>query len=88
MLLSLLTCREALKHLDDYLDRELSERDLVLVEKHLRICRHCARQFSDEAAFIRNLRSKMNRIEAPTGLLAKIAAGLETGAVTPDQEVG
>ena len=63
MFLSILTCRETLAQLNDYLDRELSPRETQLVERHLRICRHCAQQFRFEAELLRDIREKVARLE-------------------------
>lgn len=76
MLLGILTCREALARLDFYIDRELSPREQKLVARHLKICHHCARKFRFESEIVVGLRQKLERIEAPTELLAKIRAAL------------
>ena len=76
MLFSYITCREALERLDDYLDRELTGRDVALVDRHLRICRRCARQFAAEATFVEDLRTKLKHMRAPAGLLDKLIAEL------------
>ncbi len=76
MLLGILSCQEAIARLDDYIDRELSPRETVLVARHLKICAHCAKQFRFETTLAAGLRAKIERIEAPPGLLAKIRAAL------------
>lgn len=84
MLFSLITCREALLQLDDYLDRELSDDEIQLVEKHLRLCNHCAQKFSFENAFLQQLKTKVRRVESEDvqvlSLLERIKARL------PDSE--
>ena len=36
-----LTCEEALRRLDDYLDSELDERQMAMVRRHLKECDMC-----------------------------------------------
>ena len=63
MFLTLLTCKETLAQLDDYLDRELTPRETQLVNRHLKICRHCAKKFAFEAALLREIKDKVQKIE-------------------------
>jgi anti-sigma factor (TIGR02949 family) len=42
-------CELALKHLVEFLDRELPERDYDGVEQHLRICRNCCSRMEFES---------------------------------------
>lgn len=77
MLLGILSCKETLSRLDDYLDRELSPREAQLVARHLKICRHCAKRFAFETELVEGLRARLNRIEAPADLLAKIRLSLD-----------
>ena len=71
------TCEEAFRRLDDYLDRELSEREMVLVHEHLEICAGCAREFRFEESVLRGVRSKLRQIELPESLQARIQSVLE-----------
>lgn len=73
MLLGLLSCREALERLDDYVDRELTQEEMRMVRRHLRICHECTRKFDTEAVFVQDLRTKMNRLDIPADLAAKIS---------------
>jgi anti-sigma factor (TIGR02949 family) len=70
------TCEDAFRRLDDYLDRELSPREIPLVEAHLRECAVCASEFAFEASVIRQVRSKLERLTAPPDLLSRISASL------------
>ena len=83
MFLSLLTCKETLSRLDDYLDRELSPRETQLVEMHLKICRHCTQKFTFEAALLREIKDKVQRIATDdaqvAALLGRIKAALPEG---------
>ena len=63
--LSRYTCEEAFRRLDDYLDRELSSEETVLVKEHLEICAGCAREFNFEDSLLKGVRSKLRQIELP-----------------------
>lgn len=75
--LSRYTCEEAFRRLDDYLDRELSAEETVLVKEHLEICAGCAREFNFEASLLSGVREKLRQIELPPTLQAKILGALE-----------
>jgi anti-sigma factor (TIGR02949 family) len=77
MLFNLYTCHEALRRLDDYLDRELSPLEMQRVDQHLRICRYCSRHFAFEARFMEEMKSKLTRLSVPSSLQSKIALLLE-----------
>ena len=74
--LSRFTCEEAFRRLDDYLDRELSEREMGLVREHLEICAGCAREFSFEESVLRGVREKMRQIDVPADLRARVQSAL------------
>ncbi len=80
MFLSLLTCKETLARLDDFLDRELSAREVTLVQRHLKICGHCSKIYAFEADFLRELKQKVQHVETSdenlTGLMDRIRAAL------------
>ncbi len=76
MFLSLLTCRETIARLDDYLDRELSPREQTLVQRHLKICHHCTQIFRFEADLLDHMRQKLQRIEMPSDLKERILSSL------------
>ena len=75
--LSRYTCEEAFRRLDDYLDRELSAEETVLVKEHLDICAGCAREFNFEESLLRGVRSKLRQIDVPASLQARILSVLE-----------
>lgn len=66
------TCEDVFRRLDDYLDRELDEREMRLVREHLETCAVCASQDVFEGTMISDLRAKLKRIAAPKDLLSKI----------------
>ena len=72
-----MTCEEAFRRLDDYLDRELSREEMRLVEEHLNVCDVCTSEFVFEASVLTGVRRKLQSIEAPADLLARIAARLQ-----------
>ena len=71
-----MTCESAFRRLDDYLDRQLSAKEMRLVEAHLQVCEVCAREFVFEAGVLDGVRRKLEGIAAPADLLARIAARL------------
>ena len=71
------TCEEAFRRLDDYLDRELSAEETVLVKEHLEICAGCAREFNFESSLLRGVRDKLRQIELPPSLEARILRVLD-----------
>ena len=66
------TCEEAFRRLDDYLDRELTPEETVLVQEHLEICAGCAREFNFEASVLRGVRDKLQQIDVPASLQSRI----------------
>lgn len=70
------TCEETFRRLDDYLDRELTAREMQLVREHLEICAVCASEYSFEESVLRQVRAKLQRIAAPPDLLAKITRAI------------
>lgn len=67
-----LTCEDLFRKLDDYLDRELSEREAQLVREHLETCAQCTAEYRFEESVLANLKSKLVRIHAPGDLMEKI----------------
>jgi anti-sigma factor (TIGR02949 family) len=80
------TCEDAFRRLDDYLDRELSPRELPLVEAHLRECAVCASEYAFEASVIRHVRAKLDRLTAPADLLSRISASLSAARAESDAD--
>ena len=70
------TCEEALRRLDDYVDRELVETELQLVRQHLETCAACSAQFQVEAGKLAQLKDKLRRIAVPPDLMARIRHSL------------
>ena len=70
-------CQEAFKRLDDFLDRELTTEEMVLVKNHLETCAECAEEFKFEGKVVSKLREKLNHIDLPCDLLDKIRSALD-----------
>ena len=75
--LSRYTCEEAFRRLDDYLDRELSEQEMILVREHLEVCAGCAREFNFESSVLRGVRDKLRQIDLPPSLEARVVGLLK-----------
>ena len=83
-----LTCEETFRRLDDYLDRELSPNELALVEQHLHTCAACAGEYAFEAAVLRTIRSKVQRLHAPPalrGAISRLIRAYHDGAKSADE---
>lgn len=71
------TCEEALRRVNDYLDRALTAEEMRLVSEHLETCAMCAGAFHFERNLIDTLREKVARLDLPADLAARIATQLE-----------
>lgn len=70
------SCQETFRRLDDYLDRELTPAEQATVARHLEQCAMCAGEFAVEGDLLDMLKEKLRRIQAPQGLMDRIAARL------------
>jgi anti-sigma factor (TIGR02949 family) len=70
------TCQETFSRLNDYLDRELSPEEMRLVEEHLAVCAYCVLEFAFEANVLREVRTKLQSIQAPEGLMGRVMGAL------------
>jgi anti-sigma factor (TIGR02949 family) len=73
-----MTCEEAFRRLDDFIDRELGAEEMRLVQEHLAVCAQCTREFNFEISVIEGVREKLSRIVAPPDLMARIAGSLRS----------
>ena len=73
-------CREAFNRIDDFLDRELTVDEMVLVRKHLETCGMCAQEFEFEAELIRCTREKLMHLSIPADLKSKVSLALSKAA--------
>ncbi len=72
-----MTCEEAFRRLDDFIDRQLSADEMRLVQEHLDVCAQCTREFNFEVSVINGVRGRLSRIAAPPNLLSRIASVLK-----------
>lgn len=74
-----MSCQETFHRLNDFVDRELTQDEHVLVEAHLVECARCAEAFGFEQSLLAELKATMNRIQLPPTLKARVAEALERG---------
>lgn len=74
---SRLSCEEAFRRLDDYLDRALEPGEIHLVEEHLADCVQCAREFEFEETLLAEVRIRLRRLDVPKSLAERLRARLE-----------
>lgn len=72
-----LNCDEALRRLDDYVDRELSSQEIRDVAAHLDICGMCSEEFDTEQELLAAIRAKLAHIKMPPDLMARISSRLQ-----------
>ncbi len=68
----MITCKDCFQALHRYLDRELSDDDIVQVRTHLDACRGCLHAFEFEASLRRLVRVKCQQEHAPEELRQRI----------------
>jgi anti-sigma factor RsiW len=78
------TCEEVVRRLDDYVDRELSPREMQLMRAHIETCAACAHEHAFAVATLRTLKAKLRRIEVPGDLMALLA--LRHAAAADEEE--
>jgi len=66
-------CHEAKRHLDLFMDGELSVPENLKVLEHVNLCRACASVYEGEKALRGVLRSRLGAVQAPATLAAKLA---------------
>jgi anti-sigma factor (TIGR02949 family) len=69
-------CEEAVRRLDDVLDRRLSPDEMRLIEEHLDVCAWCAREFGFESSVLNGLKRRLKHVDAPADLVSKILSRL------------
>ena len=67
-------CHEAKRHLDLFMDGELSVPENLKVLEHLNLCRPCAAVYEGERALRGALRSELGSVRAPESMAAKLTA--------------
>ena len=72
----MITCKTCLKALHPYLDRELSDEDIVQVRAHLDECLGCFHMFQFHDSLRRLVKVRCQEQQAPETLRFRIAARL------------
>jgi mycothiol system anti-sigma-R factor len=80
-----ITCTSCLEALHPFIDRELSDDDIVQVHEHLDACRGCLHLFQFEASLRRLVRVRCQEQQAPDGLRARISACLAAERARQDK---
>ena len=65
-------CREAVEHLYEYLDQELTPEVETKVREHLRACPPCGEHFDTEQAFLKFVEARCRSRSAPPELKRRI----------------
>jgi len=81
-----LTCEEAFRRLDCYVDRELSDAELSQVRDHLDRCARCAAEFTFEQGVIEEVRRKINQVAVPSDLRQRVFERLRDAEAAGDEE--
>ena len=71
-----MNCQEALEHLYEFLDRELTPDDERRVREHLTACQPCDDRFDVEQAFLRFVEARCRAQSAPPELRRRILQDL------------
>jgi mycothiol system anti-sigma-R factor len=71
-----INCRDCAKALHPFLDRELSDEDVIQVRSHLDDCGSCLHQYQFEESLRRLVRVRCQEHGAPESLRARITVSL------------
>ncbi len=71
------TCEEALRQLDDYLDSELDERQMATVRRHLKECKACDAGSAFEESVFACVKEKLQNLPLPDGLKDRVFGRIE-----------
>jgi mycothiol system anti-sigma-R factor len=71
-----INCRDCAKALNPFVDRELSDEDVVQVRTHLEACGSCHHLFQFEESLRRLVRVRCQEQGAPESLRARISVSL------------
>lgn len=79
-------CQEAVKRLTDFLSRELGPDEETRVREHLRVCRGCFAKFHFEETLLHLIRERVQSVQAPAALRARILGLVVPSANNPADE--
>lgn len=68
----MLSCREAVEKLYEYIDRQLSEDEMNEVRKHLDRCPSCEDHFRFEEGVLRRVHQACREVETPPALRERV----------------
>ena len=71
-----MSCEEAFRRLDDFLDHELTPEETKTIAEHLEVCAVCASEFTFEQSVLDGVKRKLRRLEVPKDLVARILSRL------------
>jgi mycothiol system anti-sigma-R factor len=74
----MVTCTECVEKLQPYLDRELSDDELIAVEQHLEECGHCADAFQFVGSVLRVVGRSCRSTVATEELKARVRVVVRT----------
>ncbi|MFL5620856.1 MAG: anti-sigma factor family protein [Gemmatimonadaceae bacterium] len=80
------TCEEMVRRLDDFVDRELSPREMQLAREHIETCTACAQELAFAEAALRTIKDKLRRIAVPQDLMAHVAVLLSEAQAAEEQD--
>jgi mycothiol system anti-sigma-R factor len=72
----MINCRDCVRALNTYIDRELSDDDIVTVREHLAECGGCLDLYQFEESVRRLVRIRCQQQSAPEGLRTRITMSL------------
>lgn len=67
-----MSCNEALEHIYEFLDGELTDDVQMRIREHLALCRKCFPHFRHEEVFLRFIERRAVLIKAPPALRRRI----------------
>ncbi len=82
------TCEHAFRHLDDYLDHELTPQEMQEIKAHLEICAMCAKEFRFQAEVLEEVRERIQRLALSPTLRGKVTSALRKAQVEMQQGKG
>jgi mycothiol system anti-sigma-R factor len=82
-----INCRDCAKALNSYIDRELSDEDILQVRQHLEACGGCLHVYQFEESVRRLVRVRCQEQGAPESLRAKISLSLAMERIRQEQKL-
>jgi mycothiol system anti-sigma-R factor len=83
-----INCRDCARALYPYLDRELSDEDVIQVRGHLEACGGCLQMYEFEESLRRLVRVRCQEQSAPASLRARISVSLAVERKRWEQQQG